>query len=302
MAAYLAHAWAVIHALDPRGTRARVRRHAESGYIVFLLVLAASCASLVAITWGLHEVHEFQGSARTARVALTMLALGESWLLIHTHLRLSLRQGVLPAPTGRRRARAGPALSGREGTGLPGLSLLRLRDRHDGAGLRCRRDLAPHAAPDPRARRCGFRVQSRRTSAGSESRQRHHPVVRYAPAVSASSALNTILKGVRRRRCLHHRQAPRAGQPRVPRERDALFHVDPVAGTGPRGDGRMGVSRRARLAGRSHRGDRICDRLSRSRRRPASHKPMPMRATAANAQCSMRSRSPRSLSSTSPKR
>jgi uncharacterized membrane protein len=84
VAAYLALAWAVIHALDARETRARVQRHDQSGYVVFLLVVAAAYASLVAITWGLREVQALHGAARTLRAALTMLALAGSWLVIQT--------------------------------------------------------------------------------------------------------------------------------------------------------------------------------------------------------------------------
>jgi uncharacterized membrane protein len=84
VAVYLAHAWMVVHALDSRATRAHVQRHDENGYVVFLLVVGAACASLVAITWGLREMQELHGGARTMRVTVTMLALVGSWLLIHT--------------------------------------------------------------------------------------------------------------------------------------------------------------------------------------------------------------------------
>jgi uncharacterized membrane protein len=81
---YLALAWAVMRSLDARATRARVQNLDQSGYVVFLIVVAGACASLVAITWGLREVHDLRGSARALHVALAMLALAGSWLLIHT--------------------------------------------------------------------------------------------------------------------------------------------------------------------------------------------------------------------------
>jgi uncharacterized membrane protein len=81
---YLALAWAVMRALDARATRARVQQLDPSGYVVFLIVVAGACASLVAITWGLREIHDLRGSARTLHVVLAMLALAGSWLLIHT--------------------------------------------------------------------------------------------------------------------------------------------------------------------------------------------------------------------------
>lgn len=84
VATYLALAWTVVHRLDARRTRARVQALDPSGYAVFLLVLGAACASLVAITWGLREIHALQGSARALRVVLTMLGLVGSWLMIHT--------------------------------------------------------------------------------------------------------------------------------------------------------------------------------------------------------------------------
>lgn len=81
---YLAHCWAVTQSLDARGTRARVQRNDQSGYVVFLIVLAAAYASLAAITWGMQETHALRGSARILQIGLTMLALTGSWLLIHT--------------------------------------------------------------------------------------------------------------------------------------------------------------------------------------------------------------------------
>ena len=84
VAVYLALAWAVVHSLDARATRARVQNLDPSGYVVFLIVVVAAYASLLAITWGLEEVRDLRGSARAVRVALAMLALAGSWLLIHT--------------------------------------------------------------------------------------------------------------------------------------------------------------------------------------------------------------------------
>jgi uncharacterized membrane protein len=81
---YLALAWAVIHSLDASATRLRVQRQDQSSYVVFLIVVAAAYASLVAITWGLQEIHDLSGGARTSRVALVVLALSGSWLMIHT--------------------------------------------------------------------------------------------------------------------------------------------------------------------------------------------------------------------------
>lgn len=84
VAAYLGAAWTLVHTLDARETRTRVQSYDQSGYLVFLLVLAAAFASVAAITWGLREVQTLHGAARLLRVVLTILALVGSWLLIHT--------------------------------------------------------------------------------------------------------------------------------------------------------------------------------------------------------------------------
>jgi uncharacterized membrane protein len=81
---YLTLSWAVMRSLDARATRARVQSHDQSGYVVFLIVVAGACASLVAVTWGLREMHDLRGSAQALHVVLAMLALAGSWLLIHT--------------------------------------------------------------------------------------------------------------------------------------------------------------------------------------------------------------------------
>jgi len=84
VAVYLAFAWAVIHSLDAHATRARVQTLDPSGYVVFLIVVVAAYASLLAITWGLDQVRDLRGTARALRVALAILALAGSWLLINT--------------------------------------------------------------------------------------------------------------------------------------------------------------------------------------------------------------------------
>jgi uncharacterized membrane protein len=81
---YLTLSWGVMRSLDAHATRARVQSQDQSGYVVFLIVVAGACASLVAITWGLREIHDLRGSARALHVVLTVLALAGSWLLIHT--------------------------------------------------------------------------------------------------------------------------------------------------------------------------------------------------------------------------
>jgi len=101
VAVYLALAWLVIHSLDARATRARVQNLDPSGYVVFLIVVVAAYASLLAITWGLEEVRDLRGSARGLRVALAMFALAGSWLLINTVFAFHYARGYYrPEATG----------------------------------------------------------------------------------------------------------------------------------------------------------------------------------------------------------
>ncbi|HTO48079.1 MAG TPA: DUF1345 domain-containing protein, partial [Burkholderiales bacterium] len=81
---YLTLSWAVMRSHDARATRARVQSHDQSGYVVFLIVVACACASLVAIVWGLREMRDRGGTAEALHVVLAMLALVGSWLLINT--------------------------------------------------------------------------------------------------------------------------------------------------------------------------------------------------------------------------
>ena len=81
---FIALAWAVVRSFDSRATRARAQMYDQSGSVLFLIVVAAAYASLLAITWGLQEVRALHGTERALRVVLAMLALGGSWLLIHT--------------------------------------------------------------------------------------------------------------------------------------------------------------------------------------------------------------------------
>lgn len=82
--AYLGFAWALMRALDARGTRARAGMLDPSVHLAFLIVVAGACASVVAISWGLREARDLAGAARVWSLVLATLALAASWLLIHT--------------------------------------------------------------------------------------------------------------------------------------------------------------------------------------------------------------------------
>jgi uncharacterized membrane protein len=74
---YLAFAWLIVARADQALTRTHTQPQDQSGYVIFLFVVAASCASIVAIIFMLHAI---KGPA----IALSIIALISSWLLIHT--------------------------------------------------------------------------------------------------------------------------------------------------------------------------------------------------------------------------
>jgi uncharacterized membrane protein len=63
-------------------------RHAlgqdQSGYVIFLFVVGAACASIVAIGFVVSTIKALAFWSRTWHLALTIDALISSWLLIHT--------------------------------------------------------------------------------------------------------------------------------------------------------------------------------------------------------------------------
>lgn len=74
---YLVFAWIIIAQADRKTTRTHTQSQDQNGYVIFLFVVAASCASVVAIIFMLHAI---KGLA----IALSIVALVSSWLLIHT--------------------------------------------------------------------------------------------------------------------------------------------------------------------------------------------------------------------------
>lgn len=81
---YLLLAWLIIGCADARSTRAHALAQDTSGYIIFLFVVAAACASIVAIGFVVATIHGLPFWPKTWHLALTMVALISSWLLIHT--------------------------------------------------------------------------------------------------------------------------------------------------------------------------------------------------------------------------
>jgi uncharacterized membrane protein len=81
---YLSLAAMVIARADAAMTRARVQTQDQSGYVIFLLVVSAASASIIAIGFLMGEVKNLAFWPRTWHLALSIAALISSWLLIHT--------------------------------------------------------------------------------------------------------------------------------------------------------------------------------------------------------------------------
>ncbi len=81
---YLALAWARIVRADATQTRDHALAQDQSSYLIFLFVVGAACASIVAIGFVAGTVRELPLWPRTWHLALTIVALMSSWLLIQT--------------------------------------------------------------------------------------------------------------------------------------------------------------------------------------------------------------------------
>jgi uncharacterized membrane protein len=81
---YLGMAWAVIARADTAMTRARMRSQDQGAFVIFLAVVTAACASVVAIALLIGEVRNATAWLRSWHLALAILALILSWLLIQT--------------------------------------------------------------------------------------------------------------------------------------------------------------------------------------------------------------------------
>lgn len=82
--AYLGLAWTLIGRTDARGTRDHALSQDQSGYLIFLFVVGAACASVVAIGFVVSTNSDLAFWARAWHLALTITALVSSWLLIQT--------------------------------------------------------------------------------------------------------------------------------------------------------------------------------------------------------------------------
>jgi uncharacterized membrane protein len=82
--AYLGLAWLLIGRSDARVTRGHALSQDQSGYVIFLFVVGAACASIVAIGFVAGTIRDLPTWSRSWHLALTITALVSSWLLIHT--------------------------------------------------------------------------------------------------------------------------------------------------------------------------------------------------------------------------
>jgi uncharacterized membrane protein len=81
---YLGLAWWLIARSDATETRDHALSQDQSGYLIFIFVVGASCASIVAIGFVVGTIRELAFWPRTWHLALTVAALASSWLLIQT--------------------------------------------------------------------------------------------------------------------------------------------------------------------------------------------------------------------------
>ncbi len=82
--AYLFLAWAIIGFSGAESTRAHALAQDVSGFIIFLLVIAAACASVVAIAFVVGTIKELPFWTKAWRLTVTIVALASSWSLIQT--------------------------------------------------------------------------------------------------------------------------------------------------------------------------------------------------------------------------
>jgi uncharacterized membrane protein len=81
---YLCLAWWLIGCADAGMTRDHALGQDQSGYIIFLFVVGAACASIVAIGFVVGTIKELAFWSRAWHLTLTIGALISSWVLIQT--------------------------------------------------------------------------------------------------------------------------------------------------------------------------------------------------------------------------
>jgi uncharacterized membrane protein len=98
--AYLGLAWLLIGRTDARVARDHALSQDQSGYVMFLFVVGAACASIVAIGFVAGTIRDLPFWARAWHLALTITALVSSWLLIQTVFAFHYAHRYYVAPRG----------------------------------------------------------------------------------------------------------------------------------------------------------------------------------------------------------
>jgi uncharacterized membrane protein len=104
--AYLAFAWMLIAKSDARMTRDHVLSQDQSGYVIFLFVVGASCACILAIGFVVGAIRDLPFWSRAAHLAITVAALVSSWLLIQTMFAFHYAHRYYAGPSGETQAGA----------------------------------------------------------------------------------------------------------------------------------------------------------------------------------------------------
>jgi uncharacterized membrane protein len=81
---YLGLTWALIALSDAEATRDHALSQDLSGFLIFLFVVSASCASIVAIGFVVGTIKDLPFWSRAWHLTLTVVALISSWVLIQT--------------------------------------------------------------------------------------------------------------------------------------------------------------------------------------------------------------------------
>ncbi len=82
--AYLCLAWALIGLADAATTRSHALSQDQSGYVIFLFVVGAACASTVSIGFMVSTLKGLASWPKAWHLALSVAALISAWLLIQT--------------------------------------------------------------------------------------------------------------------------------------------------------------------------------------------------------------------------
>ena len=99
--AYLGLAWTLASASDAKVTKDHVLSQDLSGYLIFLFVVGASCACIVALGFVVGPIRDLPFWSRAWHLFLTVGALVSAWLLIHTVFAFHYAHRFYAGPHGR---------------------------------------------------------------------------------------------------------------------------------------------------------------------------------------------------------